>query len=594
MKLKISIITASIIAILGCGGDSSSSHSKDGDEDSSHYTQRDDNDNERYESENEEEHNNNQNGGQNQINKGEYTLLAWNDLGMHCIDGKDYSVFSILPPYNNLHAQLKDRSGDLITSGVTITYEATLGVDGKWNTNSIETETGEAKTNFWSYTKPLFGVDLEPNIGLTGNKTPTKEPQKLLFNSKYNWWEAEGIPITPYNDDGTKNYYPLVKVMAKDSNGNILASVETVLPVSDELDCKRCHSSSSKLDDAKPKRGWVNYSDIEKDYKFNILRLHDEKNPNAVREHLTQLQAKGYNYNPDGLETTALNGTPILCVACHKSNALPNIGIELEQLTTAIHSKHAEVIDPITDMKLGDSSNRNSCYACHPGESTKCLRGVMGNATDSSGQNAIQCQSCHGDMKSVGKSNRDGWLDQPNCQSCHHNGKRETTAIDPTTNTLRAVVDNQFATNPNTPMVGKSLYRFSTGHGKLQCEACHGSTHAIYPAHKADNLLSNTIQGHIGTISECSSCHNKTPKTASGGPHGLHTIGQTWIEIHGDIAEKGISSCKKCHGIDYRGTFLSETFTDRSFKTEWGTKNFAKGHKIGCYDCHNGPDGEDD
>ena len=46
-----------------------------------------------------------------------HTLLAWNDLGMHCMDGNDYSVFSILPPYNNLHAQLKDKNGDLISSG---------------------------------------------------------------------------------------------------------------------------------------------------------------------------------------------------------------------------------------------------------------------------------------------------------------------------------------------------------------------------------------------------------------------------------------------------------------------------------------------
>ena len=40
---------------------------------------------------------------------GTYSLLAWNDLGMHCVDGKDYSVFSILPPYNNLHAQLVNK-----------------------------------------------------------------------------------------------------------------------------------------------------------------------------------------------------------------------------------------------------------------------------------------------------------------------------------------------------------------------------------------------------------------------------------------------------------------------------------------------------
>nr|HQC73237.1 hypothetical protein [Candidatus Competibacteraceae bacterium] len=31
-----------------------------------------------------------------------FSVVAWNDLGMHCMDA-DYSVFSILPPYNNLH-----------------------------------------------------------------------------------------------------------------------------------------------------------------------------------------------------------------------------------------------------------------------------------------------------------------------------------------------------------------------------------------------------------------------------------------------------------------------------------------------------------
>ena len=32
-------------------------------------------------------------------------LFAWNDLGMHCADS-DFSVFTLLPPFNNLNAQL--------------------------------------------------------------------------------------------------------------------------------------------------------------------------------------------------------------------------------------------------------------------------------------------------------------------------------------------------------------------------------------------------------------------------------------------------------------------------------------------------------
>ena len=29
-----------------------------------------------------------------------FKLIGWNDLGMHCDDGQDYSVFGVLPPYN--------------------------------------------------------------------------------------------------------------------------------------------------------------------------------------------------------------------------------------------------------------------------------------------------------------------------------------------------------------------------------------------------------------------------------------------------------------------------------------------------------------
>jgi len=520
-----------------------------------------------------------------------YMLTAWNDLGMHCMDGNDFSVFSVLPPYNNLHAQLKDKNGDLVTTGVTITYESTIGVDGKINTSSVEADNGTSKTNFWRYSSDLFGASLADNIGLKGNPTANQTPEPLTFNATHQWWEAEGIPITPYNDDGSKNYYPLVKVTAKDSAGNILASVDTVLPVSDEMDCKRCHASNS-VAEAKPTAGWVNDPDAQKDYKYNILRLHDDKEPNAVKNNISALSAKGYNYNELGLEATAKAGTAILCVACHKSNALPNVGIELKPFTEAIHSKHANVTDPISGKKLGDSTNRSSCYACHPGAETECLRGAMGDAKNSDGSAQMQCQSCHGSMNHVGASNRDGWLDQPNCQACHFDGKREKSAIDPRTDTLRNAVDTRFATMPNSPMQGKSLYRFSRGHGKLQCEACHGSTHAIYPAHEADNRVSMEIQGHTGTIAECSACHTKVPNTTTGGPHGMHPVGQSWVKGHEDVAEDNPAQCKVCHGSDYRGSNLSKMFITRTLKVEHGSKTLAKGHKVSCYDCHNGPSGD--
>ncbi len=522
---------------------------------------------------------------------GKYRLLAWNDLGMHCMDGNDYSVFSILPPYNTLNAQLVERqNGDAkkIVSGVTITYESAPSLNGgKYNTNS------STKTNFWDYTQKLFGVNLAKDMGLKGFPVQSKTPAQMKFDPANNWWIAEGIPTSPKDDDGTTNHYPLVKVVAKDLKGSILATTTTVLPVSDEMDCRKCHGSN-KSADAKPSAGWVNNADAQKDYKLNILRLHDEEND--ISSYLAPLQAKGYNYKVS-LYETAQSGTPVLCAACHSSNALPGTGVVgVPPLTEALHGKHAKVIDPMTGQKLNNQNNRNACYTCHPGSTTQCLRGAMGNAKNTDGTLKMQCQSCHGGMTAVGKKGREGWLDMPNCQNCHQDGHRYTEAVTDFANgTLRAVLDTRFATNPDTPVQGKSLYRYSTGHKGMQCSSCHGSTHAIYTSAKAeDNIQSISAQGHAGTINECTACHITVPRTTEGGPHGMHTVGQDWVKMHQDVAEKGSNKCKTCHGQDYRGSFLSKTFSDRSFKVDDGkTKNFAKGHMVSCYDCHDGPKGGD-
>ena len=531
-------------------------------------------------------------GGTTTSNSG-YTLLAWNDLGMHCMDGRDFSVFSILPPYNNLHAQLIKKDGTSnkhIVSGITITYSSAPSLSGKYNTTSMYDNNNNLKTNFWSYVSKLFNTTLPNDTGLTGNTTPSKIEKPLKYNKANNWWEATGLPLTPYNDDGSKNYYPMVYVTAKDSSGKVLATTQVVLPISDEMDCKACHSSTSGYTAAKPNSGWVNDSDPEKDFKLNILLLHDQKFPTAVSDNQTALKKAGYNnYDNAGLYVTATTGNPILCATCHKSNALPGTGISgIKPLTEAIHSLHSKVTDPTNGKLLSASTNRSACYRCHPGATTQCLRGEMGK------QSNIQCQSCHGNMNAVGKHGRIGWLDEPNCQSCHQNGKRYITAVTDINNgTLRSVLDTRFATNPNTPQNGVSMYRFSTGHGKMQCEACHGSTHAIYPSsHKEDNLQSIAVQGHEGTIAECTSCHTTIPNTINGGPHGMHTVGQSWVHNHGDVAEHGrSSSCTACHGTNYKGSPLSKTFSARSFSTKWGTKNFSAGHQVSCYDCHNGPNG---
>jgi hypothetical protein len=517
-----------------------------------------------------------------------YSLLAWNDLGMHCVDGKDYSMFSILPPYNNLHAQLVNAgTGKVVTSGVTLTYEAVADTTGSINTSSVN------KTNFWTWSKVLYGASPAPDVGLSGFATPSLTAKPLVFNATNGWYEATGIPITPYDDQGVKNFYPTVKVVAKDATGKVLATTTTVLPVSDEMTCAACHTSRSSSETnrarlaAKPVAGWVNDANLEIDRKKNILRLHDEKQAGNAK-YTAALVSKGM---PNGLYPAALAGTPTLCATCHASNALPGTGVDgISAMTSALHGKHSQVLDPINLQALDASNNRTSCYLCHPGSVTKCLRGAMGDAVDANGNATMGCQSCHGNMTRVADPTRVGWLQEPNCQACHFDGKRTTNAVDAAGNLIKPA-DTRFATNPNTPAAGYSLFRFSKGHGGMQCEACHGATHAEYPSSQAnDNLESMGLQGYAGTVRECTVCHSTPPMTTSGGPHGMHTIGSAWVSRHGDlVGSGGATACAACHGADYRGSPLSQLKVARNYSVEGRSVNFVAGQKVGCYDCHNGP-----
>jgi len=70
-------------------------------------------------------------------------VLGYNELGMHCMN-QDFSELMLLPPYNNLRAQviLRGEEPQLLTSGVTVSYS----VPG--NTTSAD------KTNFWISPRP--------------------------------------------------------------------------------------------------------------------------------------------------------------------------------------------------------------------------------------------------------------------------------------------------------------------------------------------------------------------------------------------------------------------------------------------------------
>jgi len=358
-------------------------------------------------------------GGGGAVTPGSMTVLGFNDLGMHCMN-QDFSEMMILPPFNNLHAQVIDRSGEdprIVTSGVSVTYTIPS------NTTSAN------KTNFWDYAQALFGTALTPNVGLTGNGLAGS-----MTPAAGGIWEATGIPITPLNDAMQEDPYPLATVTVS-KNGVTTGQTQAVVPVSWEISCNLCHNTpgvSTAMD---------------------ILQAHD-------RLHDT---------------TLATGPKPVACGSCHTQPPLAALipgNPNLPTLSSAMHTSHS--------TRMAAAGLTNSCYACHPGIRTQCLRDVHA-------ANGMTCTDCHGAMAAVGNPSRRPWVDEPRCGTCH----------------TRAGFEFE---QPNT------LYRNSKGHHNIYCAACHGSPHAITPTTTPqDNVQAIAVQGHAGTIDTCTVCHSSTP-----------------------------------------------------------------------------------
>ena len=242
-----------------------------------------------------------------------FVVLGYNDLGMHCMN-QDFSTLAILPPFNNLHAQVIDRRDEdpkIVTSGISVRYS----IPG--NTMSAN------KTNFWNFAPQLFGVALPPNVGLTGNRM--KGVMRPTGNGD---WSATGIPITPLDDTMSLNPYPLARIAVVRKRKRV-AITNTVVPVSWEISCNLCHGEADGNVD------------------LDILADHD-------RAHGTQLQLS----------------TPVLCAKCHADPALGTVGVPgVSNLSSAMHRSHAPHMRKV--QNLG-----NTCYACHPGFQTNCQRDV--------------------------------------------------------------------------------------------------------------------------------------------------------------------------------------------------------------------------
>ena len=382
---------------------------------------------------------------------------------------------------------------------------------------------------------------------------------------------------------------------------------------------------------------------------INVLRLHDLKHgaryvePSPADDGTTiadpcDITANAGNGTASCLTNKALvQGKPIVCQVCHYTPALdlahvgPMTGPEgssangRNQLShksnsNVMHGHHGGITDldrngiamfpaipapnqdaggAVTNQGVRLGALENSCYQCHPGKNTQCLRGAMFNG-------GMLCSDCHGSMAQVGSDfsanvspdnpgafvldqgnfydpassqPRTPWANEPGCGSCHTGDANDNLAdlADTLVNTAdtngnidgirlrqafktgdgkatpivpgnkrfaEPVVPASFNGFANPGAGNPQLYRVSTGHGGVMCEGCHGATHAEWPngnPNANDNVTARQLQGHTGTITDCDTCHvtSQLPSNTQNGPHGMHLVNDSrfWREAHKDAAK---------------------------------------------------------
>ncbi len=422
----------------------------------------------------------------------EYVLLAWSNLGLKCITDCD-SRWSLLPPDNTIMAQLvrRDYTPEIVTQDVELRYQAPEGF-----------EHPARHVDYWEFSESLAGRKLQENISAKG----LGMSGKMKLDEEQQTYVASGIPVVPFSDQGQINPYPLFQVEAVDKESDqVLARTKVVAPVSSEVGCRNCHTGQWRVD------GRMGISTETAD---DVLELHDKRNDTEL---LPQAQ----------------EGNPVLCQSCHPDHLLQSEGQPgLLNLPAALHGFHANY--------LAHLEGPEACYACHPSSRqsyTDCMRGQHASIP------GVDCTSCHGTMEDhalslLKKEKQEGvpgaerlmrhlkpqmaqslqeiqprtpWQDEPDCLSCHED--------------FQTPENTQVTAFNNWAQGKENLYQSRTDNAGLMCQACHGATHAEYPAQ-------NSFAENLDNIQP--------------------------LQYQGDTRSLGRGTCKVCHFMDYGSSIHHE------------------------------------
>jgi mono/diheme cytochrome c family protein len=407
----------------------------------------------------------------------QYVLMAWSELGMRYISDGD-PWFAYQPPGTTLEAQLI-KCGlvpELVGAGVELVYRVERGF-----------ENPAAQVPFWEFVQANYQAKPEKNVGLTGNGMSGK----FIYDTARKSYAAKSIPVVPYPEGGGYNPYPLFTVEARDQqSGRLLAAVNVVAPVTTEMGCRNCHGGGWRVAGA---AGW------SQETANNILQTHDR-------------------INGTDLFASAAAGKPRLCQSCHADSSVGAPGkAGVLNFSAAMHGWHANYMH---------AEGADACAFCHASDRqgpTRCNRGIHAVA-------GLTCVDCHGtlsdhalallkgqaDLPAAGRLMKDlapvkvsakemvkarsPWINEPDCLSCHEGfqpPKPGVTAY----NRWNAKVEE--------------LYRNRADEGGVRCPACHGATHAEYPALNPYQPLRDILQPMqitgkpypVGSEQTCVVCH---------------------------------------------------------------------------------------
>ncbi|MFH1144902.1 MAG: hypothetical protein V1774_10205 [Candidatus Eisenbacteria bacterium] len=408
----------------------------------------------------------------------EYVVLAWNDLGMHCLN-PTYDQAVLLPPYNTVWAQVIRRGNPptVVTEGLTAEYRL---VD---NTSSYDKtdDLGAVFAGFWDHVEETFGVSLEHDTGLNLVEPLLHNGLSGTMVAQGDHFQVDGIPVTPVDDDGVWNPYQVVEIKIR-SGETVVAQARATVPTSDEIHCSRCHGQGGEATEDIGGGG--------PDVFRNVLLIHDEESEGE--------------YSPALVERT-----PVLCAGCHGSPALGTSGPGSSEhyLSEAIHGAHA--------------SRGATCYDCHPGSVTRCNRSLAHDAEDG------HCTACHGSIDQVAGSIESGaripWANEPMCSTCHAGVAGVDTGATLYRNAAghggvycaachhspHAMHPSREASDRDQPL---QLQQASVTIGS--CATCHESSRG-----EGADEFAETHGGANGRVSACQVCHTQVAANTGQWPH---------------------------------------------------------------------------